>query len=302
MYRAVSCVTVLFTMSALTNGITNGAVLALTGLAFQTVYLPTGIFHLGLGVAWVVAPLVAWCGIRVGLPLPLVAGLGVLAGSIVSLLFELVNHRPLVAKGAPLPVHLVSSLGLYLVGTQLLSLLAGSETKVLRPGVDRAWHIGTAIISRAQLIAAASACVVLLGFVILLMTSGLGRALRALADNPTELALRGHNVSCLRSVSFGLSGAMMSVAGLATAYDVGFDTHGGLTAVLLAVVAVILGGRDSFLRTACAGLLLAVGREYIASIWSARWLDAATFGFLALVLVIRPSGAAARSLRRDAST
>ena len=91
--------------------------------------------------------------------------------------------------------------------------------------------------------------------------SQLGLEFRALADNAKEFALRGYNVNRLRLLAFGLSGLLGAVSSLLVAYDIGFDPNGGLNAVLLAVVAVIIGGRQSFLGPILGGILLGVIRS-----------------------------------------
>ncbi|MFM7578014.1 MAG: ABC transporter permease subunit, partial [Microcystaceae cyanobacterium] len=97
------------------------------------------------------------------------------------------------------------------------------------------------VLTNAQIWAAIASSVVLGCFYAWLKYSQLGLEFRALADNAKEFALRGYNVNRLRLLAFGLSGLLGAVSSLLVAYDIGFDPNGGLNAVLLAVVAVIIG-------------------------------------------------------------
>ena len=123
---------------------------------------------------------------------------------------------------------------------------------------------------------------------------------RALADNPDELALRGYNIRRLRLLAFGVSGLLGAVSALLTAYDIGFDPNVGLSALLLAVVAVIIGGRQSFIGPVVGGILLGMVRSEVVWILSARWQEAVTFGLLVLFLYMRPNGLVGRETRLEA--
>ena len=91
------------------------------------------------------------------------------------------------------------------------------------------------------------------------------------------------------------------------AYDIGFGPHTGLHATLLAVVAVIIGGRSSFVGPIVGGLLLglicALDLIHAQVVWhfSARWQDAATFAALALFLLLRPQGLFGQKTRIEAT-
>ena len=130
--------------------------------------------------------------------------------------------------------------------------------------------------------------------------SQLGLQFRALADNPQEFALRGYNVQKLRLLAFGLAGAMGAVSSLLVAYDLGFDPNGGLAAVLLAVVAMIIGGQRSFWGSITGGILVGIIRAGVVWFLSARWQEAVTFAILALFLFVRPQGLFGQKMRLEA--
>jgi branched-chain amino acid transport system permease protein len=152
----------------------------------------------------------------------------------------------------------------------------------------------------AQLLAAGISVLTLTCFYAWLLFSNLGIQFRALADNSDELALRGYNIRRLRLLAFGVSGLLGAESALLTAYDVGFDPQVGLSTLLLAVVAVIIGGRQSFVGPAVGGILLGVVRSEVVWFLSARWQEAVTFGLLALFLYVRPNGLFGRKTRLEA--
>ena len=73
----------------------------------------------------------------------------------------------------------------------------------------------------------------------------------------------------------------------------------GLDALLLGIAAVIIGGRDSFLGPALAGILLGVVRSGVIWFLSAQWEDAVTFTLLILFLFLRPQGLLGKKRRLE---
>ena len=289
-------------MQILANGLISGLTIAVLAVAFSVVYLPTRVFHIALGGIYAAAPFVAWAGVQAGWPWPVATLAAVLVTVALSLACERFNHAPLERKEAPLGAHLIASLGLYIIFVQAIALIWGNETKTLRIGLDESLKLEGVVLTYAQGLAAGISILTLIGFYAWLRFSNLGLQFRALADNPTELALRGYNVRRLRLLAFGVSGLLGAVSALLTAYDLGFDPHVGLSALLLAVVAVIIGGRQSFVGSVLGGLLLGVVRSEVVWFLSARWEEAVTFGLLALFLYVRPNGLVGRKTRLEAET
>ncbi len=287
-------------MQILINGLVSGMAIALLAVAFQIVYLPTRVFFLGLAGVYSVCPFVAYSLLRGGLgwPLALSAALGV--SIILSLLCEYLNHGPLARKRASDGAQLIASLGIYIILVQCVAMIWGNDTKTLRTGLDSVTRFAGTIVTGAQWMTLGVGAICLIAFAILLRKSSLGLRLRALADNPMMFALFGYNIDRYRLFAFALCGIFAASASLTTAYDIGFDPHTGLHAVLLAIVAVIIGGRGSFLGPVLGGLVLGVLRAQVVWHFSARWQEAATFALLACFLLLRPQGLMGTKTRLEA--
>jgi len=284
----------------LINGIISGSAIALLAVAFQAVYLPTRVFFIGLAGIYAITPFIAYAGRVYGWPWPLAIAAAVFVAIGLSLLFEWANHARLARRNAGEGVHLISSLGLYIVTVQVVAMVWGNDPKTLRIGLDSVSRFQGVIVTGAQWITLAAALLLLGGFALFLRRSTLGLRLRAMADNPVQFALFGYNVNSHRYLAFALAGFFAAAASLATSYDTGFDPHMGLHAVLLAIVAVIIGGQGSFLGPILGGLLLGILRAQVVWHFSARWQEAATFLLLALFLLLRPQGILGRQTRVEA--
>jgi branched-chain amino acid transport system permease protein len=285
----------------LINGLINGLTLAVLALGFTVVYLPTRVFYVALGGVYSLAPFIVWAGLRQGLPWYFGTGIALTVGIIVSMLCEFTNHARLEKRGSSISgSHLVSSLGIYIVLVQFITLIWGNDTKVLRSGLDQVIHLGGLLVTHAQIIAASVAIAVLGIFYVWLQRSQLGLQFRALADNPKEFAIRGYNVRWLRLLAFGLAGALGTISSLLVNYEIGFNPEGGLAALLLAVVAMIVGGQQSFYGPVLGGVLLGLLRSLVVWSLSAKWQEAVTFLILVICLFVRPYGLLGQANRLEA--
>jgi len=287
-------------MQILFNGIITGLTIAVFALAYTVVFLPTRVFHVALGGVYALVPFVTWSISQRGGSTSVAIALALIVGTSISLGCELLNHSFLEKKQTGLGGHLISSLGIYIAIVQVIVLIWGNETKLLKQGTDAILQLGSVSIPMTQVVGAIAAVIVLGFFYAWLQFSNLGLQFRALADNPKEFGLQGYDVSRLRLVAFGTSGLLASIASLLVAYDVGFDPQGGLSALLIAIVAMIIGSQQSFWGALAGGILLGVTRALAVWVLSARWQEAVTFLVLALFLFVRPNGLLGRKGRLEA--
>jgi branched-chain amino acid transport system permease protein len=288
-------------MQILINGLVSGMAIALLATAFQAVYLPTRVFFIGLAGVYSFAPYVALAVIGTGAGWFWAWAATLAVSVLLCVLCEWANHAPLARKRASDGAQLIASLGIYIILVQVVAMIWGNDTKTLRVGLDSVTRFSGVVVTGAQWLTLVGGAMLLGGFGILLHRSNLGLRLRAIADNPTMFALFGYNVDRHRLFAFSLCGVFVAAASTLTAYDLGFDPHAGLHAVLLAIVAVIIGGRGSFLGPILGGLLLGLLRAQVVWHLSARWQEAATFALLALFLLFRPQGLLGTKSRLEAN-
>lgn len=288
-------------MQFLLNGLVYGSAIALLALAFQMVYLPTRIFFVGLAGIYSLAPFVVLAGLEAGFGLGRAGCAAVLASGGVSLVLGWANHFPLARRQASEGAQLVASLGVYIILVQIVALLWGSDTKSIRSGVDGTIEWSGVVVTQSQWTIAGVSAALIVGTGLFLSRSELGLRLRALADNPVQFGLFGYNVNRYRLLAFGLAGVLASASAVVRAIDVGFNPYVGLNAVLLAVVAVIVGGQGSFVGPVLGGLVLGLVRETVVWNYSARWQEAATFALLAVFLLFRPQGLFGKQRRLEAA-
>jgi len=286
-------------MQILINGIIQGLLIALTAMGFSVVYNSTGILHIAQGAIYAFSPFLLLAFLQWGLGMPLSISLAISTFVIFSALFELINHWPLQKKAASSMIHFISSLGIYIAAIQVIAIIWGNETKVLREGIDVTYTMSDIIVTRAQALGGIISLLLIAVFFLWLRRTDSGLKFLALSDNPVQLSLLGYDISKLRLFAFALSGLLTGAASMLTAWDIGFDPHGGLSAVLLAIVATIIGGRGSFIGPIIGGIVLGIMRSQVVWYTSARWQDTITFLILVFFLFFRPQGIFGRKGRLE---
>jgi branched-chain amino acid transport system permease protein len=277
-------------MQILINGLIQGLLIALTAMGFSVVYRSTGIFHIAQGAVYTLSPYILMAALSAGASIMSASAFSLAIAIMLSMFLEKANHWPLYNKQASMEIHLISSLGFYIVAIQVIAIIWGNETMVLREGIDETYTISNVILTKAQILGGVISLLIIFLFFVWLKRTELGLRFKALADNPIQLSLLGYDIGKLRLLVLGLSGIFTASAALLTAMDIGFDPHGGMSVVLLAMVATIIGGKGSFIGPVIGGVLLGIARSQVVWYTSARWQDAITFILLALFLFFRPQG------------
>jgi branched-chain amino acid transport system permease protein len=119
----------------------------------------------------------------------------------------------------------------------------------------------------------------------------LGRAMRAVAQDPVAARLVGIDVERVIAATFflgGFLGGAASVVHALTITTIGFQM--GFTNGLYAFTAAVLGGIGSVPGAVVGGLVIGVVRALASVVVGERWTGAVVFGVLIVILVFRPEG------------
>lgn len=275
----------------LANGFVNGCVFGLIALSFALIYNTTRVFHIAHGAIYTVAAYLCYFFlIQRGIPLWASVGLTLILTALLGVATQRLLYAPLQRRGASLAIALLSSLGLYVALVNLVAMLWGNETKVLRPGVETIIQIGSVILTRVQLAQAVVGLLLIGAILIALKTTRWGQVIRAVRDNPTLSTVMGIDTQKVQVWVFGAGSAFVGVAAILVALDVGMDPQVGLPMLLTAAAALIIGGVGTFGGPVAGAFLIALMQSLLIWKVSARWVDAFTFGLLVLCLVFRPQG------------
>lgn len=278
-------------LQLLVNGMVNGCIYSLLAIGFGIVYRTTGIFHIAYGGLYTLSAYLFYTSLKIiGLPLYFSIPLSLLGICICGVLMEKYIYLPFYNRKSSSGVILIASLGLYIIIENLLALIFGNEVKIIWEHIQPSYSIGGIIFVQIQLIQFLCGIILMVAFYMLFKKLKIMKALWAMGDEPELINVIGLPFLKLRMLVFLISSAMVGIGSILTAMDIGMEPHVGLSALLTAVVSIIVGGIDNYMGWIVGGFLIAELQSFVMWKVSYRWTPLLTFLLLIVILLFRPQG------------
>ena len=228
--------------------------------------------------------------VNTGLHWPALAALPVAFGVAggVGLISDHVALRPLAAYGA-LTVS-IASIALNLVLENLARFIFGSQVRSYDLDIARDWTFHGLRVGPQQFEDLCIALAIMAVAFLFLRLTPIGKALRAVGDNPALADVKGIDPEAMgrfaNVIGMGLAGVGGMLFALETATDPELGTH-----VLLSVfAAAVVGGLGSIPGAVAGALLIGVAEELSLLALPATYRSVVGFVAILLVLTLRPSG------------
>jgi branched-chain amino acid transport system permease protein len=158
----------------------------------------------------------------------------------------------------------------------------------------KSYEIGGVTISSARFLPFAVGLIVTFALYIYLKKSYVGKALRAVSQDPEAAQLMGISKLHIYLISLGLGCGLAGVAGglFSTIYAIYPEM--GFSFTVLAFCIVVLGGMGSFKGVLIASFVLAISEGITGFVFGSGWKPFATYAIILAVLTIRGHRLAAR--------
>lgn len=275
------------------NGLITGILYSLLAIGFALVYNTTRIFHIAAAGIYVFAAYMFWFFVaKVGLPSIPASLVAIVLTMVLSLLSELLVYRPLKNKKASLNVAMIASIGAMTVIINTIAMCFGNETKVIENAILQPLTLGDIIITTPQKYQTIIGIIAIIMFMVILKWTNWGLRLKALSADETLFETLGYDTKVTRVMVFLASGAFIALASCLTVYDVGLDPNMGMSVLISAIVAMIIGGVGKFSTCILGGLTLGVLQSLTVYQFASNWQNAVTFLVLLILLFLRPQGIA----------
>ena len=194
---------------------------------------------------------------------------------------------------------LVSSLGIYIILQNCISIFWGDQTKRIRTGeIKRGYQIFNASITGTQVIVIMVGIMLFAMVLLVLHKTSLGRRIRAVSNNPELCNIYGINSKRVILWASAISAVLAAVAGILIAYEISMTPTFGFNYFLYGVVAMIIGGVGSYRGLVLGSLLLATAQHLTAYYIDTKWMDASVYFILILFLIWKPLGFSGLRLRK----
>lgn len=191
---------------------------------------------------------------------------------------------------------MIASFALGVLLQQCLILVYGSRPKAIDFGssLARAVEFGGLRMPMNQLVTTATAAILMLALVLFLKRTSIGIQMRAAAEDFRMAQLLGIRANRVVMVAFVISGLLGAIVALLYVVQTGVLSYRmGVMPVIFGLFATVIGGMGSLVGAAAGGFLVGGLSQVLQSILPAElrpFRDAFVFGFVVLVLLLRPQG------------
>ncbi len=300
------------------NGLSIGSVYAIFALGYTLIFSILGIINFAHGAVFTLGAyftyalmggafgfngLLANAQLPLSLPFWLATFLsGILAG-LVGVAIERLAFRPLRRRQADPLLTVVSSLGVALIIVNMIQYLVGAENYTfpadtfgdLPPAINFGSAENPIPIRTVQIVIFLVSVIILGILTYLINATKYGKAMRAVAEDPTTASLLGINTDRFIVLTFFVSSFLAAVAGSLVGSSVSIaGPYFGIGFGLKGLAVIVLGGLGSIPGAVIGGLLIGLVEAFVPGEYSA-YKDAVAFGILFIVLLVRPQGLLGRT-------
>ena len=149
--------------------------------------------------------------------------------------------------------------------------------------------LGPVTVGLAPLLTFLSAIAVIMALNAIFYRTALGRAFRAVSDDPVTAGLMGIRPANIFAIATGLAMVVVTIAALYLGMRANFDPSIGPARLIYAFEAVIIGGLGSLWGTLIGGIIIGVAQTVGAAI-NPEWQILAGHLAFIVVLILRPRG------------
>lgn len=276
-------------LQALLNGVVSGTILAVPAIGFTAIFAVLRYPNFAIGALATVGAYAGWLantklGLRMEYALPFaLAGAGA-----VGLAAEQLAIRPL-SKASALMMA-ICSLAVGIIIENLIRFFFGNEPRGFDVPLTRDVRFWELRISPQQVENFLIALAIMSVLWLALNFTRMGRAMRAIADNPDLARLKGVEPATISAITVFVGAGLAGMGGMLVALDTAADPLTGFRLVLSVFAAAVLGGLGSIPGAVGGALIIGMVEELTVLLISPNYRTAIGFLIILGVLTIRPAG------------
>ena len=231
-----------------------------------------------------------------GWPVLAAIPLAMIGTALVAVGLDRAFYRPF--RRRPTIISVIASFGVMLMIRSAIQLIWGVEPMQYKAGIERPIILfGQLRLQERHIWMIAITAVLVLALHLMLSRSRIGRAMRAVSDEPDLARVTGISTERVILVTWLVGGALAAVAGVFLGMDSKIDSYMGWDMLLPIFAAAILGGIGSPMGAAAGGLVLGLIEELSTYNWIGEnplvppdYKLGLAFAIMVILLIWRPTG------------
>ncbi len=270
-----------------------GAQYSFLAMAFSLQYSVLKFFNLSLAPVFMSGAYI-FIAVTRFLKMPALIGFcaGIIGAALLGWLLHICIYEPLRKRGSSNMTLLVGAIGA-MTALQAFTIIGfGSEYQSLQPATSQ-WHVfefGSITITSVQIVTIAVSILIFLSLMLISRKTLFGKATRAIADDEEVAKIMGLNTNKHLNKVVLLSSALAGLGGILVGLDLGMSPGYGLTSIILAITAALIGGMGITSGAFLGAFFLSFAETAGVGFLGGEWKAIIGFSMLILFLIFKPQG------------
>ncbi len=271
------------------NGLVSGVIMTLPALAVTLLFGVLKFPNFAVGAMMTVpAYMVFALNVQLGWPLAAASAAVALAFGVLCIGIDRLTFRPLRERGGI--TLMVASLGLGFILENIARFAYGNTARSFAIELARPFRFMDMRMNREQMLTLAISTAAMLAMWWLLKRTPVGRAMRAVADNPQLALVRGIDSERIIRWTWFIVGMLLATGGVLIGMDRALEPPMGSNYVVGVFAAAILGGLGSPLGALVGAIIIGVVGELSTLVIPPNYRIGIPLAAIAAILVFRPQG------------
>jgi len=277
-------------LQLLVRGLITGSSYALLGVSWGIIYNTTRTFHFAHGFIYTLTAYAVLLAVSLSLPLVPSILLGLVCAVAAGCGVERFAYLPMRKRNASQLSIFLTALGIMIAGQSLIHLVFGPDSRPLEGFSEDVIDIGSITCTTLDLFTVLLSWIVIALLFFVLARTKAGMMIRAVSSNPEKATFIGIESSKVFVLVFAIGSLLVGIASVLSTLDKPANPNIGLQALLIAFIAVFLGGVGSLAGTVIAGLVLGVAESLVIMVLPTEYKVIVTSLVLFLVILVKPEG------------
>jgi branched-chain amino acid transport system permease protein len=276
-------------LQLLLNGLMAGTILAVPAIGFTAIFAVLRFPNFAVAAH---ATIGAFAGYVTNTALGLPAWAAVLVAFLVAGVSGVLNDtlvlRPLRPAGAL--TMAIAAIALNIALENVVRFVFGNDHRGYELALRRDWRVGFVRVGPQQVENFAIALVAMAAVFVFLAFTRTGKAMRAVADNPTLAGIKGIDADRVARLANLVGMGLAGIGGMLLGLDTSIDPLTGFRVILSVFAAAVVGGLGSIPGAVVGAVTIGVAEELSLLALAPAYRTAIGFVAILIVLTLRPRG------------
>ena len=271
------------------NGLMAGTILAVPAIGFTAIYAVLRFPNFAIASHLTIGAFAGWlANVSLGLPAALAVGVAFAVAGVAGVVSDELILKPLRPAGALTTA--IAAVALTLVLENVIRFAFGNDLRGYALPIRRDWQVAGLRIAPQQVQNFGLAVVAMAAVFLFLAFTRTGKAMRAVADNPTLASVKGIDTDRVARLTTFVAMGLAGVGGMLLGLDTSIDPLTGFRVILSVFAAAVVGGLGSIPGAVVGALTIGVGEELSLLVLAPAYRTVVGFAAILFVLTLRPRG------------